>query len=74
MRPAMSNMRLSIAGSVYDVEPETLPNLYHGSPVRVYGRYRTAGDVAVTLRSVIQGQAFEQTVKVPLPETEAGNP
>lgn len=74
MRPAMSNMRLSIAGSVYDVEPETLPNLYHGSPVRVYGRYRTAGDVAVTLRSDIQGQAFEQTVKVPLPETEAGNP
>jgi hypothetical protein len=75
MRPAMRNVRLDFAGgSVYDVEPQTLPDLFHGSPLRVYGRYKKAGPVAVTLAADVQGSPIKQTVELKLPEDDANNP
>ena len=39
--PAATGVKITIeGGDVYDVEPATLPNLYHGAPVRLYARYR----------------------------------
>jgi Ca-activated chloride channel family protein len=75
MRPAMRNIRLDFAGAaVYDVEPQTLPDLFHGSPLRVYGRYKKAGPVAVTLAADVQGAPIKQTVELKLPENDANNP
>jgi Ca-activated chloride channel family protein len=75
MRPAVSNLKLSFdGGSVYDIEPETLPNLYHGMPLRIYGRYRQAGVTNVTIKGDVQGQPFEQSVKVELPAKDDANP
>ncbi len=46
-QPAASNVKIDFAGlDVYDLEPEQLPNLYHGVPVRMYGRYRGGGEPA----------------------------
>ena len=61
-------------GEVYDVEPAELPNLYHGVPLRVYGRYRDSGLAKVTIKGDVQGQPFEQSIKVDLPADDDGNP
>jgi Ca-activated chloride channel family protein len=75
MRPAVTNIELDvIGGDLYDLEPRQVPNLYHGMPVRLYGRYRNPGTVALTLRGDIDGESFEKTLEIELPGEEADNP
>jgi Ca-activated chloride channel family protein len=75
LHPAASNGRITLeGGDAYDVEPRQLPNLYHGMPLRMYGRYRTAGPAKVRVKAEINGAAFDQTVDVQLAATEAANP
>lgn len=75
MRPAVSNLKLSFAeGDVRDVEPATLPNLYHGAPLRIYGRYGRPGATKIMIKGDVQGQPFEQSVDVKLPAEDASNP
>jgi Ca-activated chloride channel family protein len=74
-RPAGSNVQLQFAGvDVYDVEPQTLPNLYHGMPIRVYGRYRKGGTATVTLRADVNGSELRQTTSLSLPAKQTENP
>ena len=74
LHPAASKVRITLQGpDAYDVEPRQLPNLYHGMPLRMYGRYRTAGPAKVRVQAEINGAAFDQTVDVNLPARE-GNP
>ncbi|MGI9458099.1 MAG: vWA domain-containing protein [Aeoliella sp.] len=74
-RPAVSNLKLNFAGAeIYDVHPTELPNLYHGAPLRVYGRYRRSGPVNVTVQGEVQGMPFNQSVEVNLPERDEANP
>ena len=75
LRPAGSNVELKFDGAdVYDVEPKTLPNLYHGMPIRVYGRYRKGGTANVTLRADVNGSEMRQTTKLDFPTRETENP
>lgn len=74
MRPAASQIKLGFGGmDVYDVEPKQLPSLYHGSPVRVYGRYRSGGLAKVTVEGDALGAPFKQTADLELPRDEPGN-
>jgi Ca-activated chloride channel family protein len=74
LHPAASNVRITLQGAdVYDVEPRQLPNLYHGMPLRMYGRYRTAGPAKVRVQAEINGAAFDQTIDVNLSAREEGN-
>jgi len=74
-RPAGSNVQLTFAGvDVYDVEPKVLPNLYHGMPIRVYGRYRKGGTANVTLRADVNGSELRQDTSLSFPAKEADNP
>jgi len=59
---------------VYDVEPRVLPNLYHGSPIRVYGRYRGAGDAKVSVKGDIRGIAFKKRAELAFPNRDDSNP
>jgi Ca-activated chloride channel family protein len=71
LRPAATNVRLGFSGaSVYDVEPQQLPNLYYGAPLRVYGRYRSGGTVAVKLEADVLGAPLNQTVELKLPDSD----
>lgn len=75
LRPAASNVQISLQGAdTYDVEPRQLPNLYHGMPLRMYGRYRTAGPVKVRVQAEINGAALDQTINVELPKIDEANP
>lgn len=74
MRPAASQIKLGFGGmDVYDVEPKQLPSLYHGSPVRVYGRYRSGGIARVTVEGDALGAPFRQTADIEMPKDERGN-
>jgi Ca-activated chloride channel family protein len=75
MRPAATELNLKFDGAdVYDVVPVKLPNLYHGAPVRVYGRYRGQGQAPVSLQGQIQGRTLEQTVSLGFPAVDTENP
>ena len=74
-RPAAGNVKIDFAGlDVYDLQPEQLPNLYHGMPVRLYGRYRGDGAVDVRVRAQINGSPIDQSVEVVFPANDPGNP
>jgi Ca-activated chloride channel family protein len=75
MRPVATDLSLDFKGvQVYDVEPRQLPNLFHGGPIRVYGRYKGEGLADVTLRGNIQGVALEQSVALEFPGRDDANP
>src|SRR5437867_8947927 len=67
-RPAATHVELKFDGvDVYDLEPKTLPNLYHGMPVRLYGRYRKGGAAKVTVRADLAGSELLQHTTINLP-------
>jgi Ca-activated chloride channel family protein len=75
LRPAATELAIEVrGGGLYDVEPQQLPNLYHGAPVRIYGRYTTPGPVELTLRGDLGGERFERTLHLELPGDESDNP
>lgn len=74
LRPAASNLEIEIeGGDVYDLEPAKLPNLYHGAPVRLYGRYRQDGPIQVRLKADVGGTILDRTVGLEIP-ADAENP
>jgi len=75
LRPAATELGLKFSNvDVYDVVPEKLPNLYHGAPVKVYGRYRGQGQIPVTLHGHVQGRPLEQIVELDFPGLDTDNP
>ncbi len=74
-RPAISNLQLAFSNAeIYDVHPAELPNLYHGVPLRIYGRYSGSSPVNATIQGEVQGMPFNQSVEIDLPEVENKNP
>ncbi len=75
MRPVATDLTIAIAGvKTYDIEPLKIPNLYHGSPLRIYGRYSGSGEANVTLNGSVQGVELKQSVKLRFPDQDADNP
>lgn len=75
MRPAIRRPKITFAGAeTYDIEPAVLPDLFHGSPIRIYGRYKNGGPLGVTVTGEVQGAPLDQTVEIELPETDDSNP
>ena len=75
LRPAVTNLQIDFSGGgIYDVEPRQMPNLYHGMPVRIYGRFDAPGPVELKVRGDIGGERFERTLHVRLPSDAADNP
>ena len=75
MRPAAANLAIKIDGAdVYDVEPKELPDLYHGMPLRIYGRYRKSGMSTVNVSAEINGSPFKESVQMEFPKNDPGNP
>jgi Ca-activated chloride channel family protein len=75
IHPAASELTLSVeGGGVYDVEPAKLPNLYHGTPLRIYARYRGAGPTTIAVRGNVNGTDVAWTAKADLPAKDDANP
>jgi len=74
-RPVIDDLRIEFDGDrVYDTTPAELPSLYHGSPVRLYGRYRGHGPIGVTVRGDVDGRTFDKRLQVALPQADGSNP
>jgi Ca-activated chloride channel family protein len=74
MHPTASGVAFAFDGAqVYDVEPREVADLYHGAPVRVYGRYKGGGDLKIKVTAKVQGQAIQQDAVMTLPKSDDGN-
>jgi len=75
MRPVATGLKIALDGAeIYDTEPRQLPNLYHGMPVRMYGRYKKGGPVDVSIRADIGAHQLEKSVTIELPVEDSNNP
>ncbi len=75
LNPVATDLKLDVRGiEITALEPQQLPNLYHGAPVRVYGRYRGAGKGTIALRASLNGKAWEQSAELDFPQDDATNP
>jgi Ca-activated chloride channel family protein len=76
MRPVASDLKVEFGGvETYDIEPAHLSNLYHGMPVRLYGRYKGGGKTNVKLTGTILGKPLTTSVEFDLPrEPQNSNP
>jgi Ca-activated chloride channel family protein len=75
MRPAAAGLKVDLKGvTVYDVEPAVLPDLYHGSPIRLYGRYKGSGTAQVAVSADVRGLPFRQGGDLSFPGEDTGNP
>ena len=73
--PAATDLQIQFGGiQVYDMEPKVLPNLYHGAPIRVYGRYRGASQATVLLTGNVFGREVSQSVTLDFPKRDESNP
>ncbi len=73
--PAATGVKITIeGGDVYDVEPATLPNLYHGAPVRLYARYRKPGKAVLRIEADLMGQPLRQSFPIELPAEDDETP
>ena len=74
VRPAIENVSVEFReGAIRDVEPRKLGDLFYGTPLRLWGRYGSGGQVAVTLTGSVQGGTWKQTVELDLPKQDEGN-
>jgi len=75
VRPAATNVKIRFDGaSVYDVEPQEVPNLFYGAPIRLYGRYKQSGPVTITIEGEVLGAPMQQSVELSLPNNDQTNP
>lgn len=75
IHPVATNLRLDVKDvEIYDIEPKKMPNLFHGMPIRIYGRYRNGGTGQVTLSAEIQGKPIQTTAQITFPKEDDGNP
>jgi Ca-activated chloride channel family protein len=74
-RPVATDLKIDFAGlRVSDIEPKTVPNLYFGAPVRIYGRYKGSGKADVSVRGSVNGLEFKQTAGLDFPKEDLQNP
>lgn len=74
-RPVASDLKIDFGGlQVTDIEPKTVPNLYFGAPIRIYGRYKGSGKTDVSIRGSVNGLEFKQAAKLVFPKEDLQNP
>ncbi|MCB1050457.1 MAG: VWA domain-containing protein [Acidobacteria bacterium] len=75
LKPVATNVQIQFESvKVYDLEPAQIPNLFHGSPVRLYGRYRNGGETKVIVTATIGGREIRSETKITLPERDSEHP
>ena len=74
-RPVATDLQIDFGGiKVSDLEPKVLPNLYHGAPVRIYGRYQGSGEAQVAVRGSVNGVELKQAARLEFPKQDLANP
>jgi len=75
VQPVITNLELKFDGvEVYKITPAKLPNLYQGSQLTCYGRYKDAGKVQITLNGIVMGESKIITKVTEFPCLDVRNP
>lgn len=75
MSPVATDLEIAVSGvEVLDIEPRQLPSLYHGSPIRVYGRYKGNGAAKLAIRGNLNGVEWKQSAQIELPREDTSSP
>jgi Ca-activated chloride channel family protein len=75
MHPVATNLQIDIADvDIYDIEPQKLPNLYHGMPIKMYGRYKGKGDAQINITAEVNGRQITTTAEMNFPGLNEDNP
>lgn len=73
--PALRNLRVEFPAGVGDVEPKELGDLFHGLPLRVYGRYSGTGAAkAVLVGTDVDGKELKLDMPLAFPAEDQSNP
>ncbi|GAK60988.1 vault protein inter-alpha-trypsin domain protein [Candidatus Vecturithrix granuli] len=69
--PVLSQLAFSISGAgIYDIFPKELPDLFKGSQLLLFGRYRTSGEFPLVLSGTVEGQEQRHTYQIELPRSD----
>jgi Ca-activated chloride channel family protein len=72
--PVMTDIRIRIKGAkLLDLEPRQVPDMFRGSQLVLFGRYRGDGKVKVELTGLIEGRRQTFRAKAKLPRYEDTN-
>jgi Ca-activated chloride channel family protein len=75
MHPVATNLQIDVSGiDVYDLEPKKLPNLYHGVPVRLYGRYKGKGNGRIHISGEVNGRQIATDAELVFADKNDDNP
>jgi Ca-activated chloride channel family protein len=67
--PVISDVKVNIDGiETYDVMPGQLSDLFRGSQLVIYGRYKGAGSKAIKVSGTVNGRPVEFVYEVTFPE------
>ena len=73
-RPALSNVSLQIKGiEVFDMYPRELADLFYGTQLTVFGRYKTAGPAVIRLTGMLGSEEKEFVFEKTFPEKSTNN-
>jgi len=73
-QPVLTDVTLDLGDGVYDVYPKHIDDLFSGTQVVVFGRYRKGGDRSVVLKGMLDGQAKAYGYTTKLRTDEPGAP
>ncbi len=72
--PVLSDVKVAINGvETYDIYPPSLPDLFRGSQLVIYGRYTGSGHAAIRLTGTVQGKPTELVYEVAFPAESKGH-
>lgn len=72
--PIAKNVSINIEGvEAYDIYPKKLPDLYHGYPIRVYGRYKGNGSCQVKFTADFLNKQFSKSLTMDFPKKDDSN-
>jgi Ca-activated chloride channel family protein len=72
--PVLTDVRLDFeGGSVRDVTPSVVPDLFSDSPLVVFGKYDRSGPAKVTVSGSIAGEPWTRTIDVVFPAEGNGS-
>ncbi len=72
--PILSDLKVDFGSiNVYDVYPSNLPDLFAGTQLRIFGRYRNSGNTTLRLTGVSNGKVEEFTYQANFPTIDILN-
>jgi Ca-activated chloride channel family protein len=73
-KPIAKNVSIKIDGvEAYDIYPKKLPDLYHGFPIRIYGRYKGSGICQVKFSADYLNHQFSKDLALNFPKLDEKN-